>query len=133
MAEALASVTVGGVQDQLEHGTRAAGNKLLLVFLNANASVSCDGGGVDPIDRVAVGIRMREDTGDRGIADQLGLTLRDAAGVGDLDVFEIARRCVREEVAETLRHLNVGVRPSAYSSCESEGRFTAFCTTPSFR
>ena len=48
----------------------------------------------------------------RGVADEVGLArilaLRDAAGVGELDVFEVAGGGEGEELAETVGHLNVG-------------------------
>ncbi len=44
-----AGVAVGGVEDELEHGACAAGGELLLVFLDADAALGCDGGGVDAV------------------------------------------------------------------------------------
>ena len=44
-----AGVAVGGVQDELEDGAYAAGGELLLVFLDADAALGCDGGGVDAV------------------------------------------------------------------------------------
>ncbi len=57
---------------------------------------------------VLLAVCCREDAGDGSVADEVGLAGGDAAGVGDLNVFEIARRGVGEEVAEALGHLDVG-------------------------
>ncbi len=62
-------------------------------------------------------LRAGEDTGDCGVADEIGFAAGDAAGVGDLDVLEVAGGGVREEVTEPLGHLDVGAT-SMYSSCE---------------
>ncbi len=45
-----AGVAVGGVEDELEDGACAAGGELLLVFLDADAALGGDGGGVDAVD-----------------------------------------------------------------------------------
>ena len=44
-----AGVAVGGVEDELEDGACAAGGELLLVFLDADAALLRDGGGVDAV------------------------------------------------------------------------------------
>jgi hypothetical protein len=97
-----AGVAVGGVEDELEHRADAAGGELLLVFLDADAALRRDGGGVDAVDGRRWAVGAVEDAGDGGVADEVGLALSDAAGVGDLDVLEIARVGMGEEVAEAL-------------------------------
>src|SRR6266851_1028139 len=99
-----AGVALGGVEDDLQDRARASRGELLLVFLDADAALLRDGGGVDSIDRLRVG----EDAGDGGVADEVGLAGGDATRVGDLDVFQIAGGGVREEVAEALGHLDIG-------------------------
>ena len=70
---------------------------------------SCgDGGGVDAVDGAALAVGAGEDAGDGGVADEVGLARGEAAGVGDLDVLEVAGGGVGEEVAEALGHLDVG-------------------------
>ena len=105
-----AGVAVGGVEDELEDGADAAGGELLLVFLDADAALGCDGGGVDAVGGrgAAFAVGAVEDAGDGGVADEVGFAGGDAAGVGDLDVFEVAGGGVGEEVAEALGHLDVG-------------------------
>ena len=86
----------------------AAGGELLLVFLDADAALGCDGGGVDAVGGGAFAVGAVEDAGDGGVADEVGFAGGDAAGVGDLDVFEVAGGGMGEEVAEALGHLDVG-------------------------
>ncbi len=102
-----AGVAVGGVQDDLEDRACAAAAELFLVFLDADAALGCDGGGVDAVGHAAA-VSTAEDAGDGGVADEVGFAAGDAAGVGDLDVFEVAWRRVGEEVAEAHPHLDVG-------------------------
>ena len=87
----------------------ASGGELLLVFLDADAALGRDGGGVDAVGGAgALAVGAVEDAGDGGVADEVGFAGGDAAGVSDLDVFEVAGGGVGEEVAEALGHLDVG-------------------------
>ena len=101
-----AGVAVGGVEDELEDGPYAAGGELLLVLLNADATLLGDGGSVDAIGGASLTVSGAEDAGDGGVANEVGFAGGDAASVGDLDVFEVAGGGMGEEAAETLSQVD---------------------------
>lgn len=107
-----AGVAGGGVEDDLEDRACTAGGELLLVFLDADAALLGDGRGVDAVGGaallLAVALSVGEDAGDGGVADEVGFAGGEAAGVGDLDVLQVSRRRVGEEVTQALGHLDVG-------------------------
>ena len=122
----------GKAQVDFEYGAAAAGDKLALVFMDADAALFGDGGGVDAVDGVGA-FGIGKDAGDGGVADEIGFALRDAPGVGDVDGFERtgARPWARKLPRRAAMSMDGPI--SRYSSCVSEGRLTAFCTTPSLR
>ena len=112
----VAARSAGRVQRQLQHRARAARDELLLVLLDANAAILRDRRRVDAVDRIAVRVGVGEDARNRGVADQLGLALRDAAVVGEMNALEMrrARRRMAEEVSQ----------PLAPSRCTARSRCT---------
>ena len=92
----------GRVQGELEHRAGAAGDEFFLVFLDANAALLRYSCRVNPVDAVFT-FGVSEDAGDGGVADEVGLALRDAARVGDVDVFQMAGCGVGEENGRDAR------------------------------
>ncbi len=82
-----AGVAIGGVEDEFQDRANAASGEFLLVFLDANAALGRDGGGVDAVGGCAFALGAVEDAGDSGVADEVCFAGGDAAGVGNLDVF----------------------------------------------
>jgi hypothetical protein len=71
-----ADVAVGGVEDELENRACASGGELLLVFLDANATLCGDGCRIDAVGYngwLDVVLGTCEDTGDGGVADEVVL------------------------------------------------------------
>src|ERR1700743_1993425 len=98
------------MEDELQDRAKAAGGELLFVFLNADAALVSDGGCIDAVrgGTLAFAICAVEDAGDGGVADEVSFAGGDPAGVGDLNVFEVAGGGGREEVTEALGHFDVG-------------------------
>ena len=106
-----AGIAFRGVQHKLEHRACTARDELPLVLLDADSAFRRDGCGINAV-RDESGLKaiigVGENPGDGGVADEVGFTLSDTAGVGDLDVFEVAGGGMGEELAEAFGHLDVG-------------------------
>ena len=106
----------GPVEGEAKRGAGAAGDVLVLVFLDADAAFGCCCSSVDAVDAVGA----VQHSGDGGVADELGLERREAAVVGNRDAFHAARvrggvepggrrgaGGVAEELAQAVGHLHV--------------------------
>jgi hypothetical protein len=67
------------------------------------------------------------------VAYQVSFCLGERSAIGKVNGLDAALAGLREERAKAAREINVGREDLRYSSWLSEGRLTAFCTTPSLR
>ena len=85
----------------------AAGGELLLVFLDADAALCAMAAALMRLAMLSPSVPEKMPAM-AALRTRSVLPCGDASAVGDLDVLQIARRGVREEVAEALGHLDVG-------------------------
>ena len=102
---AVAWLSPGGrVQLDGEHGGRAAAMALLLFFVDADAALLRDGGGVDAVHI----FRALQQAFDGGVADEIGFGVGECAAVGEIDGLDAAFAGLREKRAEAAGEVDVG-------------------------
>ncbi len=89
-----------------EQRGRAAAMAFFFFFVDANAALLRDGGGVDAVHI----FRALQQAFNGGVADEVGFGVGERAAVGEIDGFDAAFAGLREERSEAAGEIDVRAR-----------------------